>query len=278
MKTVACLIVRTNSKRLPEKALLPISGRLLIEHIIDRLKMVPGIDRIYLCTSTEEEDQRLLSVAERNGIEFYAGSPSSPIDRMLVVGRQENADCLLRVTGDNIFTDPVYLTEMIQQHRESQVEYTRMMQVPIGLGAEVMSRAALEHCYSAMDPEKSEYLMLYMFRPEHFRCQVVLPEPGLAGGEFSLTVDTPNDFERCRFIFDHVQAMPWVTYPAILALHREQSVPHIIFPAQGTIKLPDNTEISFSEFQRDMDARMSRSTQVQLKKGHYDSAINHLKS
>lgn len=278
MKTVACLIARTNSKRLPLKVLLPVAGRLLIEHIIDRLKMVPGIDSIYICTSTEVEDQRLRAVAERNGIGFHAGSPLSPIDRMLSVGRQEDASCLLRVTGDNIFTDPVYLAELIQRHRATQTEYTRMMRVPIGLGAEVMSRQALERCYVGMDPEKSEYLMLYMFQPEHFRCQVVLPEPGLEGSEFSLTVDTPEDFERSRFIFERLQKLPWVTYPAILKLHRQQPIPHFVYPAQGGIKLPDKSEISFAAFQRDMDTRMSQSLQVHLKEGHYESALRHLKS
>jgi len=70
------------------------------------------------------------------------------------------------------------------------------MEVPIGLGAEVMDYDALSHCYATLDPGKSEYLMLYMFRPETYRCQVVLPESGLEGPDFSLTVDTPEDLER----------------------------------------------------------------------------------
>ncbi|MFZ1986505.1 MAG: hypothetical protein WAU91_19000 [Desulfatitalea sp.] len=277
MKTVACLIARTNSKRLPEKALIPVAGKLLIEHIIDRLKMVPHIDKIYICTSTEKEDQRLLAIAKKNEVCFYAGSPESPIDRMIQVGKDEQADCLIRVTGDNIFTDPVYLTETIQRHRIAKADYTRMMRVPIGLCAEAMSREALERCYSLMDPDKSEYLMLYMFQPANFSCQVILPEQDLEGTQFSLTVDTPDDFERTRFIFDNLKTSPWVTYPDMLALNRKYSIPHFIYPAEGSIKLPDNSEITFAEFMQDMEARMSRSKLVQLNKGHYESVISHLK-
>lgn len=277
MKTVACLIARTNSKRLPEKVLIPVAGRLLIEHIVDRLKMVPDVDKIYICTSTEKEDRRLRAVAEKNKVCFYAGSPTSPIDRMIRVGKEEKADCLVRVTGDNIFTDPVYLAEMIHRHRDEKVDYTRMMRVPIGLSAEVMSREALERCYAMMDPDKSEYLMLYMFRPSNFSCQVILPEPELEGSEFSLTVDTPDDLERTRFIHENLKTSPWVTYLDILALNRKNSIPHFAYLSEGSIKLPDNSEITFAEFMKDMEARMSRSKLVQLKKGHYESAIYHLK-
>jgi len=276
MKTIACLIARTNSTRLPEKVLRPVGRRLLIEHIIDRLKRVPELDDIVLCTSTEPDDQRLKPVAERNDIRFYAGSPDAPIERMLLVGKSDKADTLVRVTGDNIFTDPVYLGEMLRRHEQQSSEYTRIMDVPIGLGAEVMDYSALSHCYSTLDPDKSEYLMLYMFRPETYRCQVLLPESGLEGPDFSLTVDTPEDLHRSQFIVDNAASGDSVTYPEILQLHRSTGIPHFHFEAAARIKLPGGRDIAFDAFKADMADRTARSVQTRLERGHYAAAIDNL--
>ena len=277
MKTVACLIARTNSTRLPEKVLRKVGPRMLIEHIIDRLKMVAELDSIVLCTSTESDDSRLESVAKRNQIEFYAGSPDSPVDRMIDVGKASGADALVRVTGDNIFTDPVYLGEMVRRHESSGSEYTRMMNVPIGLTAEVMDSDALSRCYATLDPEQSEYLMLYMFQPDSFRCLVGLPEPGLEAPEFSLTVDTAEDLERSIFIVESSSAGKWISYPAILELHEARGIPHFRFAQAARIKLPENREIPFDDFMADMERRTSRSVQTQLEPGHYATAVSNLR-
>ncbi|KPK52575.1 MAG: hypothetical protein AMS22_08840 [Thiotrichales bacterium SG8_50] len=278
MKSVACLIARTNSTRLPEKVLKKIGGRLLIEHIISRLKRVPELDDIVLCTSTEPDDQRLHSIAVRNGIGFYAGSPQAPVERMLAVGKERQADTLVRVTGDNIFTDAIYLSEMLRRHEMRGSEYTRMMDVPIGLSAEVIDRRALERCHASIDPQHSEYLMLYIFRPDTFRCQVLLPEPGLEGPDFSLTVDTPEDLARSQFIVANTQGGDDVTYPEILALHRAVGIPHFRFESAARIKLPGGEDISFDDFKVDMAGRTSRSVQTRLERGHYAAAIDNLES
>lgn len=276
--TVACLIARTNSTRLPEKVLLPIGRRLLIEHIIDRLKMVPNIDRIYVCTSTELSDQRLAAIAERNGVHFYAGSPDSPLERMLEVARRERADCLIRVTGDNVFTDPVYLSEVTTRHQRENAEYTRMMGVPLGLGAEAVSMDALERCAATIDPRKSEYLMLYLFQPSAFRCQVVLPEPDLRGERYSVTVDTPADLERSRYIAKELSHMGWIRYDSMLALNERSPIPHFHFSHEGRVRMPDGRFIRYAEFLADMERRMSLSTKTELEDGHYDSGVALLNS
>ena len=73
-KTGIFIGVRMKSTRLPKKALLEMSGRMLIEHLIDRLKFSKLKDVIVLCTSTLPEDGILTEVAEKNGISFFQGN------------------------------------------------------------------------------------------------------------------------------------------------------------------------------------------------------------
>jgi spore coat polysaccharide biosynthesis protein SpsF len=278
MKTVACVIARTNSKRLPEKVLQPVAGRCLIEHILDRLHMVRKLAKIYICTSTARDDLRLYKIAERNKVEFHAGSASSPIDRMLAVARLEDADCLVRITGDNVFTDPVFLHEMICRQEEDAVDYTRVMQVPLGLTPELISVGALKRCYTEIDPEKSEYLMLYLFQPERYRCRVILPEKKLVAPDLTLTVDTPEDLARTEFIFERISRPGLISYADVIHLSQATPIPQLKLMPSGGIKLPDGTAVSFHEFTRDMEQRTARSECVQLENGHYETVWRDLQS
>ena len=66
---IGCFIVsRTSSKRLPNKVLKLVRGKSIIQHIIERAKLVSGVDIIVLCTSTDKSDDVLESVAKRNNI------------------------------------------------------------------------------------------------------------------------------------------------------------------------------------------------------------------
>src|SRR5205085_384009 len=142
---------------------------------IQRLKAVRAIDEVFICTSHESVDDILEDVAARNGIKVYRGSPENVIDRMLAVGEIADASILLRITGDNPFTSTEYIDMQIELLKNKQLDYVRLIDVPVGATAEVMTREALIRCYDMMDPSVSEYLMLFMFEPKHFKCGVIKP-------------------------------------------------------------------------------------------------------
>ena len=105
MKVVACIIARTVSKRLPLKVLRDlINGVSMIDFLVQRIKKVSEIDEIYICTSINIVDDILEDVAIRNDIKIYRGSEDEVIERMISVGDLEQADVLLRITGDNPLT------------------------------------------------------------------------------------------------------------------------------------------------------------------------------
>ena len=107
--TIACIIARTNSTRLPKKVLKKINDEMLIEFLIKKIKRAKNIDSIYLCTSIDKTDKILLEIAESHGIKSYAGSRDKVIERMLKVGEKENANNLIRITGDNVFCDEIFI-------------------------------------------------------------------------------------------------------------------------------------------------------------------------
>ena len=65
-KTIACIIARTVSKRLPLKVLRNVTEQFsVLDFIIQRLKFVNNIDKVYLCTSSEPVDDIMEDVAKK---------------------------------------------------------------------------------------------------------------------------------------------------------------------------------------------------------------------
>lgn len=268
MKNVACIIARTNSSRLPQKVLLELNGMKMIEYIINKIKKSKLVDDIYICTSVDEEDEILLEIAEQNNVKYYAGSRESVIDRMLAVGKIENATNLIRITGDNIFTDEVYLDLMINYHIKNQVEYTRVEKLPIGVTPEIMRFDSLQKCYAMMNPAESQYLLLYMFQPNKFKCQVLIPEEKHCKPSMTLTVDTPEDYERTKLlILNHTDTL--LNLNQIIEYCEENPVKNSIYEDYAAVKFPANLELTFKAFRTEMEARIDQSIIVNLEKGEY---------
>lgn len=262
MKSVACIIARTNSSRLPKKVLRTINGRRMCECIIDKMKRVKNLDEIYLCTSVDPDDQILLDIAKENGIKGYAGSRDCVIDRMLDVGEKEAADSLIRITGDNIFTDEVYLDLMLEKHQQYDAEYTRTEYLPVGVTAEVMNYDALKRCRAAIDPKYSQYLMLYMFNPSRYRCLTLIPPKEHQRSDWSLTVDSPEDMQRTLEILNDRSSVP--DYHEICRICKELNPEHLHYSPSGAVKFPAGVSISFDTYRVEMEKRITQSQQEEI--------------
>jgi len=266
-KVVACIIARTNSTRLPQKVLRSVGKYILIEYLILKIKKSLLVDEIYICTSVNEDDKVLLDIAKKLNIKFYAGSYDSVIDRMLDVAALEQATEVVRITGDNLFTDEIYLDIMIEQHLNNEVDYTRTEYLPIGITAEVINVGALRKCYELMDPKESQYLLLYMFQPNIFNCLVILPEEKHMRPNYTLTVDTPDDYERTLKI---IRNDCLLDLDEILAICSSNDIPNLLYQEIGTVKLPSNLTIFFETYRREIDLRIQLSKIYKLSTGEYE--------
>lgn len=260
-KTVACVIARTVSTRLPLKVLRNVSGEYsMLDFIIQRLKLVENIDEIYICTSFEAVDDILEDVAAKNCVKVYRGSPDRVIERLVSVGEISQADNIIRITGDNVFTSYEYLNEQIQIHNVNSLDYTRIIDVPIGATAEVMSLSALRRCYESIDPAISEYLLLFMFSPSNYNCGVVRIQSLKESSDYTITVDTPADYNRTKKILESFDGNPLeIQLKEIVDLIDEHQIENSIYNASGIVKMPYGKEITFEEFHQDMANRIEQS-------------------
>ena len=264
-KTVACIIARTVSTRLPLKVLRTVYNNFtLLDFIILRLKLVSEIDEIFICTSKENADDILEDVAKKNQISIYRGSADAVIERMLSVAELTKADNVIRITGDNVFTSYEYLGSQINFLNKKSLDYCRLIHLPIGATPEVINVNALKRCYRSIDPSVSEYLLLFIFNPDKYKCGVIkVDEEDFSN--MTVTVDTPSDLERTKQILlafqgDKLQ----ISILDIIKMVKQSNIKNAYIKSKGEIKLPYDKTMSFADFQKDMDERISKSLLLRI--------------
>ncbi|WP_268123777.1 cytidylyltransferase domain-containing protein [Roseivirga pacifica] len=268
-KVVACIIARTTSTRLPLKVLRESGFNCsMLSLLINRLKSVEELDEIYICTSHEPVDDIMEDIAEQHEVKVYRGSPDKVIERMIAVAELTKADILLRITGDNPLTSIEYIPYQIEWLLKEKLEYVRVADIPIGGTAEVIERNALERCYNSIDASVSEYLLLFIFDPNEYKCGIVRAF-SQDYSALSFTVDTPADYQRLRVIansFIHLKDKPHeLTLKSLLEFYNNTpDLPAREMKMDGNVKLPYGKEVTYAEFKRDMNLRASNSKELKL--------------
>ena len=250
-KTVICLVARTNSTRLPRKVLQPVGDATLVELLMRRLLESRLAHAVVLCTSTHPDDAVLLELARANGVGAYAGSEDEPLERLLDVARLTGATSVVRVTGDDPLIDGALCDRLIELHERVAADYTRVEGVPLGLAPEVLRVEALARCRALMPAGQSEYLTVFMFDPDRFRCAVLAWPEDLS--DYSLTVDYPADYERLLAVLRETDG----SIPAILAHVRADATCRISRDEQ--LKMPGGKRLTYGEFRAWMEERAGRS-------------------
>ena len=260
---VACVIVRMKSVRLPKKALIDLNGSPLILQLIRRLKLAKNISKIVLCTSDHPDDSILLDKAKEWGVEGYAGSQSDVLSRLIDVSEIYKADMVLRVTGDNPFTDAVNIDQLIKHHIATSSEYTRTNRLPLGVTAEVMKTSMLAKLHNCMpDPNQSEYMSFFAFNPQLFHCEVLEPLASQDRPYYSLTIDYPNDLELARKIYTKLSIDSSIPSLDEVVSYLDQDRSYKSVEKNTLIKLPGDEVMKFSELIEMLDEKALEASNV----------------
>ena len=196
-KVIVLIAVRLKSKRLKKKAMLNILDQPMILFLVERLRRSELASEIYLCTSTNKQDDEIYKLAENNKIKYFRGEELDVMSRFLEVSMLENADILVRVTGDNPLTDPIIMDQMIKSHISNKAEYTFTEDLPHGTRCEIINRDAMMKCHKLIqDKNAPEYMTLMFNRPDFFKInKFKITSDKLKRPDVSLTVDTEKDYK-----------------------------------------------------------------------------------
>ena len=207
MSTLCILQARMGSTRLPGKVLLPLLDRPLLAWDVYRLCKCRLIDEIVIATTTDPRDDTLADLCASEGWGCFRGSENDVLDRYYGAARQYNADTIVRITSDCPLIDPAVTDYVIATYAAAAPAADYASNVfprtyPRGLDTEVFSFAALEMAWKEDQSEWREHVTPFLWKqPERFR-QINAANP-VDYSSHRWTVDTPQDFELVRRIYEH---------------------------------------------------------------------------
>lgn len=205
MKYVITITVRMKSTRLPKKVLLPLKGKRYLDHMIERLKLAKRTSDIVLCTSPLEEDDVLIDIAKENGIKYYRGHIDDVMLRIYNAAKKFGADVIVSTTGDNAFTDPIIMDEMIEFFEKNNADYSFCKDLPIGIQSYIVKLSVMKDAIERKDTNDTEIWGEYLNRPVLYRVfQYEVKDHLYNHPEWRLTLDYPEDFELFKKIFDEL--------------------------------------------------------------------------
>lgn len=200
----AILQARMTSTRLPGKSLLSLNGVPLIEHIINRLKVVDDLNHIVLAIPDSHSEVSLIEKAKKLNITIIKGPEEDVLERFIIAAEQVKAHHVVRVCGDNPLIDRQLMKSLIKTHLKQNADYTITSDsIPLGTGTEVVSVDSLKKvAQTTNDLRYREHVTTWFHDHVKTGVQPRVPAPDyLINKPYRLTIDTKEDLLLMEKIF-----------------------------------------------------------------------------
>jgi len=172
MKKAIFITVRTGSTRLPKKALLEINRITTIEHLIERVKKSQKKDGIVLCTTELPEDDILVELAEKHGIEYFRGSEKDKLERWRGAAEKFGVEFFVTADGDDLFCEPELIDLAFQQYERNKPDFIEeKRKLVCGAFSYAIKTEALEKVCQIKDTNDTEMMWVYFTDTGLFRCE-----------------------------------------------------------------------------------------------------------
>ena len=209
-RTIAIVEARMASSRLPGKVLLPLGQETVLDLIIERLLRSKAINEICIATTTNYEDQVLFEKFSEKGITVFRGSDWNVLDRVLKAAQDCEADVIVEITGDCPFVDPQLIDYMLELLQNNDLEYIAnnfTTSFADGFDVQVYYFDALDRManMALSELEKEHVTMKIRQNPNLFRTLNLVAPSQLKRPNYSVTLDTPEDYEVIQHVYQEMQ-------------------------------------------------------------------------
>lgn len=213
MNIILIIQARTTSTRLPQKVLkhLPYNSiTTVLEQVIRRAKKCRIVNDVIVATTTDEEDNQIVKIAENIGIGYFRGSRDDVLSRYYFAAKMAKADIVVRITSDCPCIDPKVIDRLITHHINGGFHYssnTIKRTFPHGLDAEVFNFDVLEEAhFNANKPFEREHVCPYMYttNKDRFKLGFIEAQKEEYAPDIRITLDTEEDYALLCAVFDYL--------------------------------------------------------------------------
>jgi spore coat polysaccharide biosynthesis protein SpsF len=212
MNTVAVIQARHTSTRLPGKMLLPLAGKPVIEHIIDRARCVAGIDEVCV-TIPHGEAQKPLEIflMSLNNVRLSRGPDDDLLRRFARAAHKTDAEVVVRLWGDCPAIDPTVIDHLLNEFYSNGADWAYLNDksgYPLGYECQAYKRDALRVAnLEVTDPTEREFIHSYFLRhPMRYKYANVTRHchGPVTPSTLQLLLDTPSDYCKLVEVFDRL--------------------------------------------------------------------------
>ena len=252
-RVIAIIQGRMSSSRLPGKILADIAGQPMLQRVFIRTSRATTITETIFATTTDPSDDPVAEYCDFSGIPFTRGSLYDVLDRYYQTAKQANADVVVRVTADCPVIDPELIDKVVNTLVETgdlrfdfvcnRLPPPFHRSYPIGLDVEVCTFDVLEKAWKeAKEPQHREHAMPYFYEGVKLVTDNRSLQTGVSlrgfriallhhttdFGDYRWTVDTPEDLEFMRQVYNRFHGRDDFTWKEVLELvHNEPQLTQI---------------------------------------------------
>lgn len=204
-RTAVIIQARMSSTRLPGKVLMPVMGKPLLGHMVERVRPATSIDELVVATSTEASDDPIARWCGDNGVKVVRGSLSDVLARYYfgALSLHPTPQTIVRLTADCPLHHHAVVDFAAEQFQQRRVDYFSNSFPPYfedGFDVEVFTFAALERAYrEASTADEREHVTPYIRRSPQFT-RAFAKYSGAY--RHKLSVDSADDFTRVRRVLE----------------------------------------------------------------------------
>lgn len=206
----AIIQARMDSTRLPGKVLMNLSGKPVLEHIIDRLNHSNYINQIIVATSNNDGNDAIFDLCDFKNVLCFRGSEDDVLDRFYqscINFNVQSDDILIRITADCPLIDYEIVDKTIKLHIDENNDYTSNTMpctYPDGLDCEVFSFDVLTKSWkNANLSSEREHVTLYIRNhPEIFKLGGLTNDVDYS--DLRWTLDENEDFILINEIYENL--------------------------------------------------------------------------
>lgn len=205
MKEIIGLVaIRTESRRLKNKAFRRILGKPIIKILTERLKKTPYLEDFIICTTADKSDNVIEEFCRREKVKYFRGENENVLKRFVDASKILPSKYVVRITGDNPLTDFESMSDCYLHLKGKNADYSRPIGVPLGTAGEVIRTEKLyELLDRSLNPELSEYMTYFFELAPFIKSELYKIKEEIYMPDLRLTIDYESDLVFVEALIKH---------------------------------------------------------------------------
>jgi spore coat polysaccharide biosynthesis protein SpsF (cytidylyltransferase family) len=166
------IISSLKSKRLKNKVILKINSRYsLTEYLINKIKYFFKNTKIILATSKKKNDKKLIQIAKKKNINFFAGNLIDVLNRIYNASKEYKLTNILVCSGDNPLIDLEQMNKLIKFHLKENNDFSSYKNMPLGTYGWVLKVKSLKKIIKLKKIKNTEIWGNFFLENKSLKCK-----------------------------------------------------------------------------------------------------------